>query len=135
MVARAKGVMLLISVLLLASWVPVAPAALDAPESLETEGRATTTWSGVMTLTSDYTVAAGDTLVIDAGATIQFGDGIRLYVEGELDVTGTSSSPATITRSGDAIAHEGIQFNATSRGRGSVINFLTIEHAEWGITI
>ncbi|HJM68310.1 MAG TPA: hypothetical protein QF716_05495, partial [Candidatus Thalassarchaeaceae archaeon] len=60
---------------------------------------------------------------------------IRLYVEGELDVTGTSSSPATITRSGDAVAHEGIQFNATSRGRGSVINFLTIEHAEWGITV
>ena len=135
MVARGKGVMLLISVLLLASWVPLAPSALEAPEVSQTEGRATTTWSGVMTLTSDYTVAAGDTLVIDAGATIQFDEGIRLYVEGELDVAGTSSSPATITRSGDAIAHEGIQFNATSRGRGSVINFLTIEHAEWGITV
>ena len=135
MVTRGKGVMLLISVLLLASWVPLAPTALDSADSLPTEGRATTTWSGVMTLTSDYTVAAGDTLIIDAGATIQFDDGIRLYVEGELDVTGTSSSPATITRSGDAVAHEGIQFNATSRGRGSVINFLTIEHAEWGITV
>jgi len=135
MVARGKSVMLLISVLLLASWIPFAPTALDFPESMETEGRATTTWSGVMTLTSDYTVAAGDTLVIDAGATILFDDGVRLYVEGELDVSGTSASPATITRSGDAVAHEGIQFNATSRGRGSVINFLTIEHAEWGITI
>ena len=88
-----------------------------------------------MTLTSDYTVAAGDTLIIDAGATISFDDYVRLYVEGELDVTGTASSPATITRSGDSIAHEGIQFNATSRGRGSVIEHLFIEHAEWGITI
>ena len=135
MVERGKGAMLLISILLLASWIPLTPSALDPSASLQTEGRATTTWSGVMTLTSDYTVAAGDTLLIDAGATIEFDDGIRIYVEGELDVAGTSSSPATITRSGDAVAHEGIQFNATSRGRGSVINFLTIEHAEWGITV
>ena len=135
MVARGKGVLLIISVLLLASWIPLTTTPLLTPESSSTEGRATTTWSGVMTLTSDYTVAAGDTLVIDAGATIQFDDGIRLYVEGELDVTGTSTSPATITRSGDAVAHEGIQFNATSRGRGSVINFLNIEHSEWAITI
>ena len=135
MVARGKGVLLIISVLLLASWVPLTTPPLLAPESSSTEGRATTTWSGVMTLTSDYTVAAGDTLIIDAGATIQFDDGIRLYVEGELDVAGTSTSPATITRSGDAVAHEGIQFNATSRGRGSVINFLNIEHSEWAITI
>ncbi|MCH2637572.1 MAG: right-handed parallel beta-helix repeat-containing protein [Candidatus Thalassarchaeum sp.] len=135
MMVRGKGVLLLISVLLLASWTPLVPAALNPSDSSETEGRATTTWSGTMTLTSDYTVAAGDTLIIDAGATIYFDDYVRLYVEGELDVTGTASSPATITRSGDSIAHEGIQFNATSRGRGSVIEHLVIEHAEWGITI
>ena len=135
MVVRRKGVMLIISVLLLASWTPLVPAALNPTQSSQTEGRATTTWSGTMTLTSDYTVAAGDTLIIDAGATISFDDGIRLYVEGELDVTGTASSPATITRSSDAIAHEGIQFNASSRGRGSVIDYLSIEHSEWGITI
>ena len=135
MVVRGKGAMLVISVLLLTSWASVAPTTLIPVDFSQTEGRATTTWSGAMTLTSDYTIAAGDTLIIDAGATIAFDDGIRLYVEGELDVAGTASSPATITRSGDAIAHEGIQFNATSRGRGSVINHLTIEHSEWGITI
>ena len=135
MVARGKGVMLLISVFLLASWTPLAPAALDASDFSQTGARATTTWSSSMTLTSDYTVAAGDTLIIAAGATISFDDNVRLYVEGELDVTGTSSNPATITRSDDATAHEGIQFNATSRGRGSVIEYLVIEHAEWGITI
>ena len=126
MMVRGKGVLLLISVLLLASWTPLVPPALNPSDSSETEGRATTTWSGTMTLTSDYTVAAGDTLIIDAGATISFDDYVRLYVEGELDVTGTASSPATITRSGDSIAHEGIQFNATSRGRGSVIEHLLI---------
>ena len=105
MVVRGKGVLLLISVLLLASWTPLVPTALNPIQSSQTEGRAITTWSGSMTLTSDYTVAAGDTLIIDAGATIAFDDGIRLYVEGELDVTGTASNPASITRSGDAVAH------------------------------
>ena len=93
MMVRGKGVMLLISVLLLASWTPLVPAALDASDLSQTEGRATTTWSSSMTLTSDYTVAAGDTLVITAGATISFDDNVRLYVEGELDVTGPPQIP------------------------------------------
>ena len=135
MVSRGKTVILLISVLLFTSLSPLAPLSLESTDKTDTSARATTTWAGTMTLTSDYTVAAGDTLVIDAGATISFADNVRLYVEGELDVDGTSTSPATITRSSNAIAHEGIQFNATSRGRGSVINHLNIQHAEWGITI
>ena len=135
MVSRGKMVILLISVLLFTSLSPLAPLSLESTDKTDTSARATTTWAGTMTLTSDYTVAAGDTLVIDAGATISFADNVRLYVEGELDVDGTSTSPATITRSSNAIAHEGIQFNATSRGRGSVINHLNIQHAEWGITI
>ena len=135
MVARGKGVILLISVLLLASYAPPAANPLNIVDSSSSGSRATTTWAGTMTLTGDYTVAAGDTLIIDAGATISFDDNVRLYVEGELDVTGTATSPATITRSSEAIAHEGIQFNASSRGRGSVIDYLVMEHAEWGITI
>ena len=135
MVSRGKTVILLISILLFTSLSPLAPLSLESTDKTGTSARATTTWAGTMTLNSDYTVAAGDTLVIDAGATISFADNVRLYVEGELDVDGTSTSPATITRSSNAIAHEGIQFNATSRGRGSVINHLTIQHAEWGITI
>ena len=78
MMVRGKGVMLLISVLLLASWTPLVPAALDASDLSQTEGRATPTWSSSMTLPSDYTVAAGDTLVITAGATISFDDNVRL---------------------------------------------------------
>jgi hypothetical protein len=135
MVTRGKGTMFLICVLFLASFTPLVPSPLSNPDSSPTEGRATTTWSGAMTLSNDYTVAAGDTLIIDAGATISFDDNVRIYVEGELDVTGTASSPAIITRSTNAIAHEGIQFNASSRGRGSVVDHLVMEHAEWGITI
>ena len=135
MVSRGKVVILLISVLLLASISPLAPISLESQEKADTSARATTTWAGTMTLNDDYTVAAGDTLVIDAGATISFADNVRLYVEGELDVSGTATSPATITRSSNAVAHEGIQFNASSRGRGSVINHLDIQHSEWGITI
>ncbi len=135
MVSRRESVTLLITVLLFASLSPLAQPSLESNQKADTAGRATTTWAGTMTLTSDYTVAAGDTLVIDAGATISFADNVRLYVEGELDVDGTSTSPATITRSSNAIAHEGIQFNASSRGRGSVVNHLNIQHSEWGITI
>ncbi|MBK39320.1 MAG: hypothetical protein CMB50_03745 [Euryarchaeota archaeon] len=135
MLPRGKAVSLLISVLLAASLSPLATFSLESSQTADTTARATTTWAGTMTLTSDYTVAAGDTLVIDAGATISFADNVRLYVEGELDVDGTSTSPATINRASNSIAHEGIQFNASSRGRGSVINHLNIQDAEWGITI
>ena len=135
MVSRGKAVSLLISVLLAASLSPLATFSLESSQTADITARATTTWAWTMTLTSDYTVAAGDTLVIDAGATISFADNVRLYVEGELDVDGTSTSPATINRASNSIAHEGIQFNASSRGRGSVINHLNIQDAEWGITI
>ena len=97
MVPRGKAVSLLISVLLFASLSPLATFSLESSQTADTAARATTTWAGTMTVTSDYTVAAGDTLVIDAGATISFADNVRLYVEGELDVDGTLTSPATIT--------------------------------------
>ena len=71
---------------------PLAPLSLESTDKTDTSARATTTWAGTMTLTSDYTVAAGDTLVIDAGATISFADNVRLYVEGELDVDGIDQS-------------------------------------------
>jgi hypothetical protein len=136
MMMRAKTVHVLIGLLLLSVLSPMAPVTLegvDEPES--TSARATTTWSGARILSSDYTIAAGDTLIIDAGATIMLDDNVRIYVEGELDVTGTAANPATITKSSGGTAHEGIQFNATSRGRGSVIQHLVIEHAEWAITV
>jgi hypothetical protein len=135
MVGRMRTVHGLIAIFLLAAWTPMVPAALEGEMPSQSTGRATTTWSGVLTLTSDYTVAAGDTLVIDAGATIQMTDGVRIYVEGELDVTGTAANPVTITIDANALSHEGIQFNATSRGRGSVLSHLVIEEAEWGITV
>ena len=129
------GPVLLVCLLLLASWTAALPVDLADRGESSTSGRATTTWSGVLTLTSDHTVAAGDTLVIDAGTTVQMTDGVRIYVEGELDITGTAASPVTLTTDANAVSHEGIQFNATSRNRGSQVSHLVIEGAEWGITI
>ena len=136
MVRGAKTAVAIIGLMLLAGFSPLLSVPLgDNHEVQNTGGRATITWSGTQVLTSDYTVPVGDTLLITAGTTVTLDDYVRIYVEGELDITGTASSPVTITRSGDSISHEGIQFNATSRNRGSVIQHLVIEHSEWGITI
>ena len=76
MVSRGKAVSLLISVLLAVSLSPLATFSLESSQTAATAARATTTWAGTMTLTSDYTVAAGDTLIIDAGATISFAENV-----------------------------------------------------------
>ncbi len=134
-----KGAILLLAAMLLASLSPLLMTAVSnelvEDESAPTNSRSTTTWSGVRTQESDYTIAAGDTLVIAAGTTVQLGYGSRIYVEGELDIQGTSASPITLTTAPGTVSHEGIQFNATSRGRGSTIQYLVIDESEWGITI
>ena len=88
-----------------------------------------------MSLSADYTVAAGDTLQIAAGTTVLLDNDVRIYVEGELDIQGTASNPVVMEKSSSSTYHDGIQFNATSRNRGSVIQHLEMRHAQWGITI
>ncbi|MEE2812065.1 MAG: right-handed parallel beta-helix repeat-containing protein [Candidatus Thermoplasmatota archaeon] len=130
-----KVAIALIGLLLITSISPTLSASLDDTNSDQSSARTTTTWTGTRILTADYTVPAGDTLVIDAGSNIFLDDNVRLYVEGELDVTGTASNPVVMAKTTTGIAHEGIQFNATSRNRGSLIQHLVIEDSEWGITI
>jgi len=136
---RRTGAILLLAAMLLASLSPLMMTAVStelvADDSAPTNSRSTTTWSGVRTQETDYTIAAGDTLIIAAGTTVQLGVGSRIYVEGELDIQGTSSSPIILTTTLGSVSHEGIQFNATSRGRGSTIQYLVIDESEWGITI
>ncbi|MDP6905880.1 MAG: hypothetical protein QF440_00495 [Candidatus Thalassarchaeaceae archaeon] len=135
MVRDARVVQVLIGLLLISSLSPFIPATLEDTKSNETVSRSTTTWTGTRVLTSHYTVAAGDTLVIDAGSTVFMNDDLRIFVEGELDITGTASNPVVFASSSTGIAHEGIQFNATSRNRGSSIQHLIMEDAEFGFTI
>ncbi|MBN17628.1 MAG: hypothetical protein CMB37_05675 [Euryarchaeota archaeon] len=135
MVGQTKAANLMVLLLLIVSLSPLFTPPLESSNEISNASKATITWSGSMTLSSDFTVAAGDTLVITAGTTVAFGEGVRLYVEGELDATGTATNPVLITKSTDAVYHDGIRFNATSRGRGSVLNHVVVEHAQWAISI
>ncbi|HIG03303.1 MAG TPA: right-handed parallel beta-helix repeat-containing protein [Candidatus Poseidoniales archaeon] len=96
--------------------------------------RSTTTWSGNVWLNSSYSVNVADELVISSCTQVWLNNGVRLYVAGRLKVEGTTACPAIFHSQGGA-DHEGIQFNSTSNGRGSVINNLTIENSLYGITI
>ena len=58
----------------------------------------------------------------------------RIVVDGRLTIQGTTSCPVILHSQGLG-DHDGIQFNSSSRSRGSVIDNLTIEDAEYGITI
>ncbi|MFB1005452.1 MAG: right-handed parallel beta-helix repeat-containing protein, partial [Candidatus Poseidoniaceae archaeon] len=96
--------------------------------------KAQTTWSGTVTVTTSYTVAVFDELIVSACTQIELGAGARIYVEGRLTVEGTSSCPV-VMYSFATLDHEGLQFNSSSNGRGSVIHNLTIEDAIYAVTI
>ncbi len=98
------------------------------------DARSTQTWSGNIVLGVDYTIDGTDELIISACSSISMSSGVRIYVEGQLTIEGTTVCPVTITSDGTG-DHHGIQFNSTSRGSNSHINNLTINNARYGVTI
>ena len=106
----------------------------DASDAAPVQGRAQTTWSGTQTLSDTYTVGVADEVIIQPCTVVQLPPGERIVVDGRLTVLGTQSCPVVLESSGLG-DHEGIQFNATSSGRGSLLQNLTIEDAIYGITI
>ena len=126
----------LLALLLLMSIAPIVqPFQEEQGEDYEVAGRATTTWSGTVSLTSDYFINVQDELLITSCTSVVLSPGIRIYVDGRLTVQGTSSCPIVLTSSSTTGDHEGIQFNASSYGRGSTINHMQIEDSIYGITI
>lgn len=99
-----------------------------------TQGRAQTTWSGTRTVATSYTVPVSDELIIQGCSTVEFAAGARLYIEGRLTVQGNTSCPVVLEASGSG-QHNGIQFNASSSGRGSLIQHLIVEDSVYGITV
>jgi len=105
----------------------------DPQDSAST--RALIIWSGTVDIPNDFTVAAGDELRIYAGTTVQLGPGVRVYIEGKIVAQGTQVDPITVQVEPGYIWHDGFQFNATSRNRGSSLRNMTFSDAQFGITI
>jgi hypothetical protein len=126
---------LLISTPLGAVVSPATDAFDSFPDSVKNASpKAQTTWSGTVTVTTSYTVSVFDELIVDACTQIELGAGARIFVEGRLTIEGTSTCPVEMYSFASS-DHEGIQFNSSSNGRGSVIHNLTIEEAIYGVTI
>ena len=104
------------------------------PTPSETSGRAQTTWSGTQTLSGSYTIGVADELIIQACTIVRLPANERIVVDGRLTVLGTQSCPVVMEASGLG-DHEGIQFNTSSSGRGSLIQNLTIDDAIYGVTV
>ncbi|HIF45654.1 MAG TPA: right-handed parallel beta-helix repeat-containing protein [Candidatus Poseidoniales archaeon] len=118
---------LIVSIFLLSSMSPMLTSATIS-------GRAQTTWSGTQSLTSDYTVAVTDVLIISACTNVTIANGARIYVEGRITIEGTNACPVYFDSDGGQ-DHKGLVFNSTSNGRGSKIDNLSIIHSVYGITI
>jgi len=115
--------------------VPPAQLVPEAEDSVEhTQGRAQTTWSGTQTLTGTYTIGVADEVIIQPCTVVRLSANERIIVDGRLTVLGTQSCPVILEASGLG-DHEGIQFNASSSGRGSLVQNLTIEDAIYGVTV
>ncbi len=129
---------LLVALFLTASWIgALQPLGLESEEfeSILVHPRAVTTWSGTVQLSSPYTVSSGDELRVLPGTTIEMSLGARLYVDGRLSVLGTDVAPVLLTSGISTQSHEGLQFNTSSNGFGSVVRNLTIQNADYGATI
>lgn len=103
----------------------------------------TATWSGPMRLTGPTTVAAGQTLTIAAGTTIQVdavdsdGDGVgdvALDVQGKLVVQGAAGTPVVFAPlSGEATSATWAGLKLV--GKGSTVLFAEISGAKIGVEI
>lgn len=133
-----SSTLLLLLTLLLAPWLSAqapATALLDIDDPAPASGRAVHTWSGAHWMNTSTVIPAGDELVVQAGANVQFGPGARLYIEGRLTIEGTTAQPVTIDVASGFNWHDGIQFNTTSNNRGSTIRNLSMLSAQYGFTI
>ena len=116
---------------------PIAPTSsvqLIEHDPHTTQGRAQTTWSGTQTLTGTYTIGVADEVIIQPCTVVRLDANERIVVDGRLTVLGTQSCPVVLEASGLG-DHEGIQFNSSSSGRGSIVQNLTIEDAIYGVTV
>ena len=126
----------LLTLLLIMSVAPLVQPLEESPTNpFEVSARATTTWSGTVSLTGDYFVGIQNELLITSCTSVVMSPGVRIYVDGRLTIQGTSTCPIVLSSSSSSSDHEGIQFNASSYGRGSTINHLHIEDAIYGITL
>ena len=96
--------------------------------------RAQTVWSGVVELTESYHVSVADELIISPCTSVKMDSGTRIFIDGRILIEGTSTCPVILSALSSGL-HEGIQFNSSSLGRGSLIENLTIENSMFGITI
>ena len=98
--------------------------------------RSTTTWSGTVDLTSNYYVDIQDELLITSCTNVTMSSSVRIIVDGRITIQGTPTCPVVLSSSSTTSSdHEGIQFNSSSNGRGSIINHLHIEDSIFGLTL
>ena len=107
---------------------------LQSQEFEKTSARSQIIWSGVVELTSSYTVNVTDELVLSPCTVVKLSPSLRIYVEGRITAQGTSSCPVVFTQLSTGL-HYGIQFNSSSNGRGSLMDNITIEDSVYGITM
>ena len=101
---------------------------LQSQESENTSARSQIVWSGVVELTSSYTVNVTDELVLSPCTVVKLSPSVRIYVEGRITAQGTSTCPVIFTQLTTG-SHYGIQFNSSSNGRGSLMDNITIENS------
>ena len=129
--SRVVSSLLLLTIFLLSIQ---SPLFLENTVKSGTYSRSQTIWSGQVILNSDYTISVTDELVIEECTNITMSNDVRIYVEGRLTVEGTSICPVYFDYAGGG-DHMGIQFNASSNGRGSKIDNASIIHSTYGITV
>ena len=109
---------------------------IDSETEHYVSARSTTTWSGTVDLTSNYYVDIQDELLITSCTNVTMSSGVRIVVDGRITIQGTPTCPVVLSSSSTSTNdHEGIQFNASSNGRGSIINHLHIEDSIYGLTL
>lgn len=85
---------------------------------------------GDVKIKENFTIAAGKTLTIEPGTNIKFAPNTGIYINGTLNINGTSVNRVTIERDGTSGEWNGIVFNNGSTGN---INYAIIKNANKGV--
>lgn len=126
--ASEKIVLTIAIILMVCPNFSTATSVVAPPNNANNSAGTTTIWDTDQTLTSDYTIAEGDTLIIKPSVTVYLDKNVQIHVAGILKAEGTKDNMITFTHKDVGEYWWRIGFNDTSVDIECIIKYCKIEY-------
>lgn len=106
----------------------IIPSVVATSQNATHSSGTTTIWDTDQTLISDYTIANGETLIINPGVTVYLDKNVQIHVAGILKAEGTKDNMITFTHKDEGEYWWRIGFNDTSIDAECILKYCKIEY-------